>query len=798
MSGEQKKLYGTQKEFQSESNYKDKYFILLSLLLICLIFFAYSNHFSNAFHFDDDHTIVNNTSIKEFNIVDFFTDGKTFSSLVTNQSYRPFTTMENALDYKIAGGLNPKILNIHIFLTFIIVCFLIFFMVEKLVKRIEFTESNKYWALLAASIFGLLCVNAETVNYIIQRAEITSALFVLAGFVAFLSGGRWRKYYVYLLFPLIGFFAKEMTFVFAPLLFLYFLLFEEEVYLLHFYKKNEFEKCLISFKKVFPAFIMTVGFLIFYKQMLPETFNPGGVSAYKYLITQPFVICHYLVTYFIPYNLSADTDWQVFDSIFNHRALVGIAIVGYLCYLALKLSKDKGTRLISFGLLWFFISLLPTSSFIPFSEVLNDHRTFIPYIGLTISVVFTSKYLIDNYIIQKISSKNLKATGVILLVCFFSANIYGIRERNKVWKNDLTLWKDVTLKSPKNGRGIMNYGLALMGKGDYKKAEENFNKAKVLIPNYSPLYVNLGIVKNAMGDATAAEENFKKALQLGLNKHTTLYFYARFLFEQNRYTESRDLLKQAYEIAPNFENTFTLLMRVYHKLQNWEQLKVLCNQVLASSPQNENASKYLVIANEKKSELQLLEDELSSTPTASGYLNLSLNYFQNEMFKKTISASRKAIELKNNYPEAYNNMGIAYFGLANYDSAIVAYNKALELKKDFKLARNNLANAISERNTQIGLEKEINNLKTKTELLNFSLKCYNLKKFRACIRAANKANILSPSSIAYNNICAAHNELKEYDKAVLACKKALDLDSENALAQGNLNFALAQNKNKQP
>ena len=133
--------------------FTDKYFILLSLLSLCLIFFAYSNHFSNAFHFDDAHTIVNNTSIKEFNIVDFFTDGKTFSSLVTNQSYRPFTTMENALDYKIAGGLNPKIFHIHIFLTFIIVCFLIFFMVKKLLEMGDYTEYTRYWALLAASIF---------------------------------------------------------------------------------------------------------------------------------------------------------------------------------------------------------------------------------------------------------------------------------------------------------------------------------------------------------------------------------------------------------------------------------------------------------------------------------------------------------------------------------------------------------------------------------------------------------------------------------------------------------------------
>ena len=95
--------------------------------------------------------------------------------------------------------------------------------------------------------------------------------------------------------------------------------------------------------------------------------------------------------------------------------------------------------------------------------------------------------------------------------------------------------------------------------------------------------------------------------------------------------------------------------------------------------------------------------------------------------KKLFLPQRKAIELKNNYPEAYNNIGIAYFRLEKYDSAIVAYNKALSINNDFELAKNNLANAISERNTESELKKEIDILNTKTELLNLSLKCYNLK-----------------------------------------------------------------------
>ena len=59
---------------------------LLALILVV----TYANHFQNSFHFDDAHTIVNNAAIRSLeNIPRFFTDARTFSSLPSNQSYRP-------------------------------------------------------------------------------------------------------------------------------------------------------------------------------------------------------------------------------------------------------------------------------------------------------------------------------------------------------------------------------------------------------------------------------------------------------------------------------------------------------------------------------------------------------------------------------------------------------------------------------------------------------------------------------------------------------------------------------------
>src|SRR5256885_16122730 len=90
-----------------------------------IILGAYSNHFQNSFHFDDAHAIVNNAAIQSLkNIPRFFTDARTFSSLPSNQSYRPLVSTLLAINYQLGGG-NPFWFHLSIFALFLALIFLI-------------------------------------------------------------------------------------------------------------------------------------------------------------------------------------------------------------------------------------------------------------------------------------------------------------------------------------------------------------------------------------------------------------------------------------------------------------------------------------------------------------------------------------------------------------------------------------------------------------------------------------------------------------------------------------------------
>ena len=94
---------------------------------------------------------------------------------------------------------------------------------------------------------------------------------------------------------------------------------------------------------------------------------------------------HYFDNFLLPLQFSVDTDWKLLATPVDDRFFAGMAFILLMLGVAAYASRRKEGRPITFGILWFFIALLPTSSFIPLDEVLNDHRPFFAYIGLVLA-----------------------------------------------------------------------------------------------------------------------------------------------------------------------------------------------------------------------------------------------------------------------------------------------------------------------------------------------------------------------------------------------------------------------------
>ncbi|MCC6691563.1 MAG: tetratricopeptide repeat protein [Bacteroidia bacterium] len=778
-------------------------FYILAAVALIAVCVTYSNHFHNDFHFDDSHTIYNNMYIRDIkNIPLFFKDARTTSSFPPNQAYRPGLTTLNAIDYWIMRQFEDSLMpqqgyyHLSIFISYIALGLFVFLFILDVFNKTIKSEWNKYAALFASTWFWLHTSNAETINYIISRSDSFSTCMIMLSFVMYIYIPKWRSKYIYLIPMAAGFFVKEPALMFVPLLFLYIVFFEKNFSITDLFAKNN-RKTIIKNSKPIAIGLIVAGILfLFSRAMTPPTWFSGGLSHYRYIITQPFVILHYFKNFFYPNNLSADTDWKELTSIADIRFIVGMLFIVAMLYVAYKTSEKTETRPIAFGILWFFLALLPTSSIIAFSEVLNDHRPFFPYIGLFIAAtcavyvwILKYKQLFETTILYR----GLLFTAMAILLC---AHAYGTYQRNIVWKSEMSLWEDVAVKSPGNGRGLMNLGLALMGEKKYAEAENYFKKGLELMPQYAYLYINMGMVKSYTNDTAAAEVNFKKAIELGFNTPDPFYFYAQYLCGRKRLDEAIPLLRQAMKLSDGHIFSRYVLLNVYADKYMWDDLDKLVNESIKLFPNDPEIGKYVSIARDRKTITQREQDKVQSAKTPQAYIDLSLAYFNEGKYKECIEACNEVLKLDSTNADAYNNISCCYNQLGEWDLSVVYGEKAIKFRPNFEVAIRNVKN-IKERNESVyRTTAQVKANPTPEGFLQVSTMYFNGLRYGDCIKYAEMAIKLRPNyAEAYNNICAAYSKMNNWDEAERACQQAQRINPSLQTAGENLRY-IQQQKNR--
>lgn len=666
-------------------------FPAICLAALAAVVGAYSNSFRNSFHFDDSHIIETNLYIRSLRSLPvFFCDPNTFSGIPANATYRPLVSATLALDYWLGGGLNVRQFHLSQLAMLIILGVMVYFLFLRVLDTAEEHSWKRYVALVSATLFTVHTTNTETMNIIHVRSELLSTMGVVGSFLVYLYWPWSRRWRLYLIPMIVGAFAKSPAVMFAPLLFFYSFLFEERLSASDLFDSRSWPRICAVIVKCLPAFIVAGVVYLFVSGMDAPTVKVSypGIRGFRleYLQTQAFVWLHYGRLFFLPLGLSADTDWPLIQNWYDTRVIAGMCFVAFLLLIASRASNVPPLRPVAFGILWFCVALLPTSSVIPLTEATNDHRPFFAFIGLSLAavvgLVFLTRHALDAWHVPR------PATGLVLCamaLLFVGGNAVGTYERNKVFRSEETLWLDVTQKSPANGRGLMNYGLTQMVLGRYEEAKRFFDRALVYLPNYSTLHVNLGIVTDRLGQPAVAEGHFMRALQLQPDS-TEQFFYARWLVDHGRTLDAIPHLQRALSLSPANISARYLLLNAYATTGRTAELQALAKETLMLVPGDAEARRYL----DDRGEV-VVTPAAPSVKTAEGLLSTSLHLYQSGDFQGCIDAAREVLEIKPDSAEAYNNVAAGFASLRKWDDAIQAASEALRLKPDFPLARNNLA-----------------------------------------------------------------------------------------------------------
>lgn len=640
----------------------------LVTLVLCVTL-AYIDSFHNGFHFDDYHTIVNNPAIQSLhNIPRFFTDAKTFSILPANQTYRPIVSTTLALDYWLGHGLKPFYFHIGTFIVYLLQLLAMALLFRITLNRTRPEQDHFLLATFAAAWYGLHPAMAETVNYIIQRGDIYVACGVVFALLIYAALPRWRRYGIYLLPFVLALLSKPPAIAFPALLFAWLAIFEAPA---------ESRYRYATWRTV-PSLVAGVAVMAFEGMMTPKSFTPSTLSSYSWYITQPYVLLREFYTFFLPLHLNVDTDLKAFSHL-NAPAIAGFAFLIALIVAIVVLLRHRQARPIAYGLLWFLIGDLPTALY-KLSEVENDHRLFLPFIGLALACTWTG-YLGIEWLARharlRWTSKAVTACALLMLCAYgWAAHI-----RNRVWHSNLSLWYDDVLKSPHNGRGLMNYGLAQMAIGHDQIALHYFEQALPYTPNYATLEINLGIVNGLLADqgqparAAEAQKHFLRAIALTPADALPHAYYGRWLLRKGRIQDALQQLSLAVQLNPQAMMQRNLLIEAETNAGDGAAARNLAMQTLRMDP-TDNTAKVAFHP---------------PVQTAAYWINQSLAEYQAGNYKACMQAAQAALRLDPHSAEAWNNIAAANASLHRWQPAVTAAQKALTINPGFTLARNNLA-----------------------------------------------------------------------------------------------------------
>jgi tetratricopeptide (TPR) repeat protein len=112
----------------------------------------------------------------------------------------------------------------------------------------------------------------------------------------------------------------------------------------------------------------------------------------------------------------------------------------------------------------------------------------------------------------------MKRTLIVFLTAVAILFSYWTYERNKIWKNDLTLWTDIQKKSPNKARANLNLGLAYIQKNRLDEAIPVLEKALYLYEQLSNQgkYVkrtDTSLCLRSLGNAFWMRGEYKKAIE---------------------------------------------------------------------------------------------------------------------------------------------------------------------------------------------------------------------------------------------------------------------------------------------
>jgi len=373
----------------------------------------------------------------------------------------------------------------------------------------------------------------------------------------------------------------------------------------------------------------------------------------------------------------------------------------------------------------------------------------------------------------------------------------------QLYRDAETLWRTTIERNPACWLACNNLGEILLKKGQVVEAIAHFNKAIEIKPNYANAHSNLGNALLQKGQVDEAIIQFQKALAIQPDFAEAHNNLGDALFQKGQVDEAIIQFQKALAIQPDFAEANNNLGTALFQKRQLDESIVYFRKALAIQPDyaeaHNNLGNALLQKGQTDEAILHYKIAISIKPDYfNAHNNLGKALLDKGLVDEAIIQFQKALVIKPDNAEVHNNLGAALCQKGQVDEAIVCFQKALVIQPDFADAHCNLGNALVQKGqsdeailqylTAIGLKPDYFDAHN-----NLGNALLDKGQVDEAIIQFQKALVIKPDNAeVHNNLGTALVQKGQSDEAIVYFQKALAIQPDNAEAHDNLAQVLLQ------
>jgi Tfp pilus assembly protein PilF len=419
--------------------------------------------------------------------------------------------------------------------------------------------ANFWPSFLAAAVFAVHPLRAESVAWVAERKDVLSGLFFMLTLAAYVAYARrrfsWARYLLVVVLFALGLMSKAML-VTLPLVLLLL-----DYWPLGRARDRESNRAGAAESRRCAGFAVPWHWLA---EKIPLMMLAAGVSLITVLTqnsASPMIdrlplparvfnalvwYVVYLVQIFVPVSLAP------FNIIprtpFSSWQLAG-ALVVLIVISASALRLRQRCPYLIVGWLWYLIMLLPVIGLIPVgTHGMADRYTYLTHIGLYVALAWGAADLAKTWSIRPWA---VSVAGSLMLT-----TLMGLAWRQvSYWRDSDTLWNHTLACTSDLALTHANRAQILVGQGQLDKAIGHYRRALEIDPDDAAIHNNFGTVLGVQGRVDEALVHYLAALQIRPDFAGAHYNLAVALLGRRELDAAIGHFERAVELQPKFAET---------------------------------------------------------------------------------------------------------------------------------------------------------------------------------------------------------------------------------------------------